>query len=284
VIPYNFIRGRDSVPFDDDINPRTTEHLLDNILTIPGSFNPQPSTLANRTVLVSAAASDSGRAVCLAASAAGATVLMLDQKQRYLAPIYDEVCAQGFAEPMMIEFDLLRADPESFDQLSSSLAQAFPEVHGLVHCAIWGGPLSPLVNSNPESWSSVYLQQLVQPMLLTRSLAPLLNHGETATIVFTVMDTGRCGRAYWGSVGAAFAAVENLSETLAAEFGQYNTRSNTLDPGRVRSAIRAKFYPGENGSGLREPDDPEIMRHYLYLLSDESREYSARRFSVPSLD
>ena len=234
--------------------------------------------------MVSGAASDSGRAVCLAVSAAGANVILLDRKQRQLEPIYDEICSQGKAEPMIVEFDMLRAGQDAFDQLSNSLGDSIPEIHGLVHCALWGAPLAPVVNSNPETWISVFKQQFINPMLLTRSMAPLLNHPGASSIIFTVIDTGRHGRAYWGSIGAAFAAIENFSETLASEFESYNTRSNTLDPGRVRSAVRKKFYPGESTTGMRDPDDPELMRSYIYLLSDQSKNHSAQRFSVPPPD
>ena len=32
------------------------------------------------------------------------------------------------------------------------------------------------------------------------------------------------------------------------------------------------------------PDDPEIMRYYLYLLADQSGQTSGSRFTVPSID
>jgi NAD(P)-dependent dehydrogenase (short-subunit alcohol dehydrogenase family) len=46
-------------------------------------------------------------------------------------------------------------------------------------------------------------------------------------------------------------------------------RMNTLDPGAVRSALRARAYPGENPLSLPAPED--VMSLYLYLMGPDSR-------------
>ena len=255
-----------------------------DILTTPPDFIPCQLTLADRVVLVTGAASEIGSAVVLAAAKSGAVVLMLDRKQRSMTALYDAICDQGLAQPMIIEFDMVRADSRAFETLGTSLLAQFPEIHGLVHCAMWGAALTPAPHAEMETWSKVLNQQLIKPMYLTKTLCPNLNHPNPASIIFTVMDIGRVGRAYWGAVGAAFAGVENLCESLSAEFFDYNTRVNTVDPGKVKTAIRKHFYPGETDKGLREANDTEIVNAYLYLLSDASNQQTAKRFSVTPLD
>ncbi len=257
---------------------------MKDILTTPAGFVPDNLTLAHKVVLVTGAASELGSAVVLAVAESGATVLMLDRKQRSMAPMYDSICDQGLAEPMMIEFDMARADNHAFASLGESLTEQFTKLHGLVHCAMWGAPLTPVSHAEMETWSKVLDQQLTRPMFLTRSLLPCLNHPDPASVIFTVMDIGRTGRAYWGAVGAAFAGVENLCQTLSSEILDNQTRINTLDPGKVKTATRKQFYPGESGKGLRKANDPEIINSYLYILSDQSKKHSARQFSVIPLD
>ncbi|WP_424945716.1 SDR family NAD(P)-dependent oxidoreductase [Candidatus Spongiihabitans sp.] len=169
-----------------------------DILTIPPDFTPDQSTLAERVVLVTAAASEIGSAVVLAAAKSGAVVLMLDRKQHSMTARYDAICAQGLAEPMMIEFDMVRADSDAFETLGTSLLAQFPEIHGLVHCAMWGAALTPAPHAEMEAWSKVLDQQLIKPMYLTRTLCPNLNHPNPASIIFSVMDIGRAGRGWCG--------------------------------------------------------------------------------------
>ncbi len=256
---------------------------MDNILTTPADFKPDFSTLSGKTVLVTGAASEIGRAVAFAAAKSGATVLMLDRKQRPMLPYYDAICELGLAEPMLIEFDLAKADSRAFDNLAAALLATVPEIHGLVHCAMWPAPLTPLVHADMVAWAKVLEQHLVKPVFLTKSLYPGLNHSRPASIIFTTMDIGRIGRAYWGPVGAAFAGVENVCETLGAECPDYRIRVNTLDPGKVKTAIRKQFYPAESIRYLRDASDPRITNTYIYLLSDQSQHRTARRFAVMPL-
>ncbi len=243
----------------------------------------EPDCLADRNVIVTGAASQIGGAVSLAAAQAGATVMLLDRKSRELIPVYDQIGKSGYPEPMMVEFDILRMHPEGFMELADSLSRDCAEIHGLVHCAMWGSPLTPVAHGDMTVWRQVLDQQLIRPMYLTRSLYPLLKHDNPASVIFSVLTCGRNGSAYWGATGAAFAGIENLSQTLSREWENRNIRVNTLDCGKVKTALRKQFYPGEDISQLRDANDPEIIRHYLYLLSDCSGHITRRQFSVPAL-
>ena len=59
-------------------------------------------------------------------------------------------------------------------------------------------------------------------------------------------------------------------QTLAEETrNQGRLRVNSLDPGIVRTGLRARLYPGENPADLAPPES--IASHYLYLLGPASR-------------
>ena len=206
------------------------------ILTTPPDFTPAQSDLAERVILITGAASEIGCAVALATAQSGAIVLLLERKQRTMTALYDAICEQGLAQPMMIEFDMLRADSHAFENLGTSLSEQFPEIHGLVHCAMWDAPLTPAPLAEMKTWTKVLDQQLIKPMYLTKTLCPNLNHPNSASVIFTVMDIGRAGRAYWGAVGAAFAGVENFCESLSNELFDYKTRVNTLEPGQSQNS------------------------------------------------
>jgi NAD(P)-dependent dehydrogenase (short-subunit alcohol dehydrogenase family) len=61
-------------------------------------------------------------------------------------------------------------------------------------------------------------------------------------------------RAYWGSYAISKAALEMMAGIYAAETAKTNLRVNLLDPGRTRTAMRARAFPGEDPATLPAPD------------------------------
>ncbi len=59
--------------------------------------------------------------------------------------------------------------------------------------------------------------------------------------------------AYWGAYNLTKAALESLALTYAAECAGTKVKVNLLDPGAVRTAMRAKAFPGEDPQTLPQP-------------------------------
>ena len=263
--------------------PHRHNHISMTPSSLPATFLSTDSTLSGKQILVTGAASEIGYAVSFACATAGAVVLIMDDRERPLIPLYDKICDHGCKEPMMIAFNLRQSSESNLQQLAGTIAEEFDHLDGLVHGAMWGAPLTPIANSDTTTWLSVFADQFMRPFTLTRSLLPCLDNAEATSIIFTTMDIGRKGRAYWGPVGAAFAATENLVQIWSDESEQGNLRFNTVDPGKVKTGLRQKFYPAESEHGLRPADDQLLMNHYLYLLSDQAAGISGKQFTVPDL-
>ena len=68
-------------------------------------------------------------------------------------------------------------------------------------------------------------------------------------------------------------------QILAAELSSgEKIRANSLNPGAVRTGMRARAYPGENPRTLPAPED--IMPAYLYLLGPDSRGVNGRALNA----
>jgi NAD(P)-dependent dehydrogenase (short-subunit alcohol dehydrogenase family) len=119
-------------------------------------------------------------------------------------------------------------------------------------------------------WLRVIQVNLHAPFLLTQACLALLKRADDASLVFTSSGVGRRARAYWGAYAVSKFAVEGLMQILADELDQ-NTRVrvNSINPGRVRTAMRANAYPAENPAEL--PAAHEIVTPYLYLMGPDSR-------------
>jgi len=64
--------------------------------------------------------------------------------------------------------------------------------------------------------------------------------------------------------------VDELEETPV--------RVNSISPGKVRTALRARAYHGENPGTLAKPE--EIMPSYLYLMGPDSRGVTGQGFDA----
>jgi NAD(P)-dependent dehydrogenase (short-subunit alcohol dehydrogenase family) len=236
---------------------------------IPPDYAPRADLLAGRTILVTGAGDGIGKAVSSACAAHGATVILLGRTVAKLETVYDDIVAAGGPQPAIYPMDLEGATPDDHRQLAENVASQLGRLDGLLHNAGSLGSLTPIAHYDPVEWLRVIHVNLNAPFLLTQSCLPLLERASDASVVFTSSGVGRRGRAYWGAYGASKFGVEGLMQILADELEENSTvRVNSLNPGRVRTAMRAAAYPAENPAELLTP--AEIVAPYLYLMGPDS--------------
>ncbi|NOX91130.1 MAG: SDR family NAD(P)-dependent oxidoreductase [Gammaproteobacteria bacterium] len=235
---------------------------------------------ASRVILVTGASGAIGGAVAKALAAQGASVVLMGRSLIPLEKIYDAIVAAGHPQPAICPLDFATTTLEDFQQAARMIRQEFGRLDGLLHAAATLGSLTPVEHFDAELWSRVLQVNLTAPLLLTRACLPLLKAAPDAAILFSTSEVGQRGRAYWGAYGAAQAGIENLSQTLADEL-ETNTavRVNSIDPGPVRSRLRALAYPGENPNTL--PDAETVIPAYLHLIGPaDSTSASGQRICV----
>ncbi|MGB7740173.1 MAG: SDR family NAD(P)-dependent oxidoreductase, partial [Steroidobacteraceae bacterium] len=117
------------------------------------------------------------------------------------------------------------------------------------------------------------------PFILTRILLPLLGKSADPSIVFTTSGVSIKGRAYWGAYAVSKFANEGMMQVLADELATESPiRSNSVNPGAVRSPMRARAYPGEDAEQLTRPE--AVLAPFLYLLGPDSRGVTGCRFDA----
>ena len=236
---------------------------------IASGYMPGTDLLAGRVILVTGAGDGIGRAVSLAFAAHGASVVLLGRTVAKLESVYDRIVADGNPEPAIYPMDLEGAVPEEHRQLAERIESELGRLDGLLHNAGLLGSLTPLELYDPTQWLRVMQVNLNAPFLLTRACLPLLKRAGDASVLFTSSGVGRRGRAYWGAYSASKFAVEGLMQILADELEENSqVRVNSINPGRVRTTMRATAYPAENPAELPAPED--IVPPYLYLMGPDS--------------
>lgn len=60
------------------------------------------------------------------------------------------------------------------------------------------------------------------------------------------------GRAFWGLYASTKAALESLVLSYAQEVEETPLRVNLVNPGRIRTKMRAEAYPGEDPKPFRQ--------------------------------
>jgi NAD(P)-dependent dehydrogenase (short-subunit alcohol dehydrogenase family) len=94
---------------------------------------------------------------------------------------------------------------------------------------------------------------------------PLLRQSAAGRAIFVTSGAAQGPRAYWGTYAISKAALEMMVGIYAQEILQTNVRANMIDPGRVRTKMRARAYPGEDPASLKAPD--EIMEKFVTLAT-----------------
>lgn len=235
--------------------------------------------MKDRVILVTGAGGAIGGTVSKALAAQGASVILLGRSQLPLEKTYDAIVAEGHPQPAICPLDFATASPADFLNIANTIQQEFGRLDGLLHAAATLGSLTPIEHYDLPLWQRVLQVNLTAPMLLTRACLDLMKASQDASILFSTSDVGRKGQAYWGAYGAAQAAIENLAETLADELEENTHISvNSIDPGPIRSRLRALAYPGEDPNVL--PGADTVAPVYVHLLGNPDTNTSGQRFKA----
>lgn len=225
--------------------------------------------LKDKVILVTGASDGIGRVAAKTYAKHGATVILLGRDLKKLEQVYDEIEADGGAQPAIIPMNFSSAIPTEYEQLAINIEQEFGRLDGILHSAGILGDLTPLEMYDPNTWDEVMKVNLRAPFMLTQHLLPLLKRAPEASVIFMSSSVGRKARAFWGAYAVAKAGIENLTALFADELANTSkVRVNCINPQGTRTAMRAKAYPAEDPSQV--PPAEQIMPLFLFLMGAES--------------
>jgi NAD(P)-dependent dehydrogenase (short-subunit alcohol dehydrogenase family) len=169
-----------------------------------------------------------------------------------LEELDDEIRGIG-GEATLVPLDL--RDVERIDQMGAALYRRFGRLDVLVGNAGVLGSLSPMGHFDPKVWAEVIEVNLTANWRLIRALDPLLRLSAAGRAIFTTCAAARDALPYWGAYAASKAALETMVMIYAGEVRTTPVKVNLVDPGIVRTNLRAQGFPGEDRARLKAPED-----------------------------
>lgn len=209
--------------------------------------------LKDRVVLVSGAHGGLGSVASVACARAGATVVLLGHKVPKLNRVYDAVAAAG-PEPLLYPLDLEGASADDYAEMAQRIETGLGRLDGVLHCAANFSGLTPLLQTDPAAFARAIHVNLTARWWLTQACLPLLSRAEDAAVVFVLDDLARVGNAYWGGYGLSQHALAGMVGMLQSELASSKIRISGLQPGPMRTPLRAKAYVEENDRFALDPE------------------------------
>ncbi len=225
--------------------------------------------LKDRIALVVGASRGIGFECALALAKAGAHVVAAARTQGALEELDDAIFAATGTHATLIPFDLV--DGGGIDRMGGALFERFGRLDVWVNAAATLGAegLAPVSHADPRQFAKIEKTNLTAVYRLIRSLEPLLKLSDAARVIYLTTSVATEPRAFWGAYAATKAGAEVLMKCWADEIETMPIRVCVLDPGRMRTQMRAQAFPGEDPESLPHPSE---IGPLIVDLADPGRE------------
>jgi len=190
-------------------------------------------TLAGQRVLITGASSGIGRALAVAAAAAGMRVAVTARSVDKLREVADALTAQGhevLAEPADV------TNPADRQRVLAAVAARFGGLDVLISNA-GQGTQGLFVDSSAALLRQVMEVNFFAPAELLRQALPLLRAGREPAVVQIASMTAARAMPFWTEYSASKFAIRGLLQALRAEFTRFGIDVVVLLPGVTQTNL-----------------------------------------------
>ncbi len=202
--------------------------------------------MTDKIALITGASRGFGAAIAKAL-AADYHIVAVARTVGALEELDDAIQAKG-GQATLAPMDVT-VDP-AMQQLCRGIHDRWGKLDLWVHTAIHAAPLSPASHISPKDFASSLNVNVTATQRLMSYVAPLL--GTTGRAVFC--DDAVAGQKFYGTYGATKAAQMALARSWEAETTRTGPKVVLVAPAPMPTALRARFFPGEDRSALTSPD------------------------------
>lgn len=226
-------------------------------------------------ILITGASRGLGRALALAYLRAGANTAICARSADDLAAIEQEARALP-GDCLALETDV--TDARQIERWVETATSRWGAPTALINNASLLGPRVPLRDFPEDEWRAAIEVNLTGTFLAARGVLPAMLAAGAGSIVNVSSGAAIPPRREWGVYAVSKNAVEAFSRNLAAELEGTGIRVNIVDPGAMRTDMRAAAYPDEDPLTLKEPGD--VYPLFEWLTGAESGGVSGERYQA----
>lgn len=221
--------------------------------------------LNDKVALITGATRGLGAAVAEEFAKQGAQLILIGRKTQDLEEIDDIIQTYGHSA-MLVPLDLNKS--YAMDEIAQAIAQRYGKLDIIVGNAGVLGHIGPMTDSSPTDWQEVMEVNLNANWRLLKACDPLLKKSPAGRAIFVSSGVTHRPAPFWGAYAVSKAALEVMVKTYAAEtVNTYpNLKVNILNPGALRTKMRAQAMPGEDPMSL--PEASTIVSTFVDLASD----------------
>jgi NAD(P)-dependent dehydrogenase (short-subunit alcohol dehydrogenase family) len=146
----------------------------------------------------------------------------------------------------------------------------------LINNASLLGKRGPLLEQPLDQWRAVVEANLTGGFIAIREAVPHMVRAGRGSVIQLSSGAAVIPRTEWGAYSVSKVAADAMAMNLAAELRDTGVRVNVVDPGAMRTGMRASAYPGEDPATLDTPAARAEI--FLWLASEASEGVSGQRF------
>ena len=206
----------------------------------------------NQLALVTGASRGIGAATAIALAAKGAHVILTARTAKDLEEVEEKIHNAG-GNATIAPLDL--TDGDSIARLAHAISRRWDALDILVLNAAMLGTLTPVPAIDGKEFNNVLTLNLIAQQTLIAAFDPMMRKSEDARLLAMTSSVGRSPRPFWGAYGASKAALETLVLSYGEEMRNLGKlRTAIINPGRTRTDMRARAYPGEDPQSVKSPE------------------------------
>ncbi len=232
----------------------------------------------HRTVVVTGAAGNLGRAVASAFAAQGANLVLIDLKREALAAAYGDENSEG-KQRLFLATNLL--EQEEVNQAVTAAMQRFGRIDVL--CNLTGGfRMGDAVHeSSDQNWDFLFNINSRTLLHTSRAIVPCMLAAGGGKIINVGAFAAQKGQAQMGLYTAAKSVVIRLTESMAAELRTKNINVNCVLPTIIDTPENRAAMPNANPANWVAPE--ALADVVVFLASDAARAVHGAALPVAGL-